>query len=402
MTLTRSYRAGGEDLAELVNDAFYGGESCRCRGPARTSDAAASASTTSRAGPALRTRSPARSRAPTPRSQRVVTLVVEHAVNRGSESLMVVTASAKHAERVRAAVEAAFAGRSDVADFVSRDTAEPLRGAHARGIGRREPRPRDLLARLRAHQARPRAQRLRRPVDARRRAAADGRHDAGAPLDGDRLVDPPLVVRRRTPRARRRDTHEHPRRDRRARPRRAPRGSRRSAHPGPRARAAPPRASRSTCTTADCCRSSPSTTGKAVVAESDPETIGRVAARVAAAAPADPAPPRLALRARALVRPVQRPGSALRPGSRRCSASRRSRPRPTPRRSRSMSSNERQRIERVPGSRRARLTPAPGTTPEPTEADAEGAASDVARVFGPERRSPAAGRSAALLTRGVR
>jgi len=50
----------------------------------------------------------------------------EAAVNRGSESLMVVTASAKHAERVRAAVEAAFAGRSDVADFVSRDTAEPL------------------------------------------------------------------------------------------------------------------------------------------------------------------------------------------------------------------------------------------------------------------------------------
>jgi len=25
-TLTRSYRAGGEDLAELVNGAFYGGE----------------------------------------------------------------------------------------------------------------------------------------------------------------------------------------------------------------------------------------------------------------------------------------------------------------------------------------------------------------------------------------
>ncbi|WP_323825399.1 hypothetical protein, partial [Pseudomonas aeruginosa] len=43
---------------------------------------------------------------------RVVTLVVEHAVNRASESLMVVTASRKHAERVRAAVEAALAGRS--------------------------------------------------------------------------------------------------------------------------------------------------------------------------------------------------------------------------------------------------------------------------------------------------
>lgn len=58
--------------------------------------------------------------------RRVVTLVVEHAVNRGSESLMVVTASAKHAERVRAAVEAAFAGRADVADFLSRDTSEPF------------------------------------------------------------------------------------------------------------------------------------------------------------------------------------------------------------------------------------------------------------------------------------
>ena len=57
---------------------------------------------------------------------RVVNLVVEHAVNRPTESLMVVTASTKHAERVRAAVDAAFAGRSDVADFVGRDTAEPF------------------------------------------------------------------------------------------------------------------------------------------------------------------------------------------------------------------------------------------------------------------------------------
>jgi hypothetical protein len=39
---------------------------------------------------------------------------------------MVVTASVRHAERVRAAVADAFAGRSDVADFVSRDTAEPF------------------------------------------------------------------------------------------------------------------------------------------------------------------------------------------------------------------------------------------------------------------------------------
>ncbi|WP_141893911.1 hypothetical protein [Microbacterium kyungheense] len=34
-----------------------------------------------------------------------------------------------------------------------------------------------------------------------------------------------------------------------------------------------------------------------------------------------------------------------------------------------MSSNDRQRVERVAGSRRAKLTPAPGTTAEPTPAD---------------------------------
>ncbi|MCR2810579.1 MULTISPECIES: hypothetical protein [unclassified Microbacterium] len=32
-----------------------------------------------------------------------------------------------------------------------------------------------------------------------------------------------------------------------------------------------------------------------------------------------------------------------------------------------MSSNRRQRIERVPGARRAKLTPAPGTSAEPAE-----------------------------------
>ncbi|GAA3629741.1 hypothetical protein GCM10022200_10580 [Microbacterium awajiense] len=34
-----------------------------------------------------------------------------------------------------------------------------------------------------------------------------------------------------------------------------------------------------------------------------------------------------------------------------------------------MSHRDRQRIERVPGSRRAKLTPAPGTTSEPEPAD---------------------------------
>ena len=125
-TLTRSYRAGGEDLAELVNDAFYGGELVSL--PWAGSYLGRGSLSVDYVEGGTGAPDPVTGAVESPDAEvaRVVTLVVEHAVNRGSESLMVVTASAKHAERVRAAVEAAFAGRSDVADFVSRDTAEPL------------------------------------------------------------------------------------------------------------------------------------------------------------------------------------------------------------------------------------------------------------------------------------
>jgi hypothetical protein len=125
-TLTRSYRAGGEDLAELVNEAFYGGEitsfpwagSYLGRGSLSVDYVEGGTGTPDPVSGAVES--------PDAEVTRVVTLVTEHAVNRGTESLMVVTASARHAERIRAAVEAAFAGRADVADFVGRETAEPF------------------------------------------------------------------------------------------------------------------------------------------------------------------------------------------------------------------------------------------------------------------------------------
>lgn len=125
-TLTRSYRAGGEDLAELVNDAFYGGEivslpwagSYLGRGSLTVDYVEGGTGTPDAVTGAVES--------PDAEVARVVTLVVEHAVNRASESLMVVTASTRHAERVRAAVTAAFAGRADVADFISHDSAEPF------------------------------------------------------------------------------------------------------------------------------------------------------------------------------------------------------------------------------------------------------------------------------------
>lgn len=49
-----------------------------------------------------------------------------------------------------------------------------------------------------------------------------------------------------------------------------------------------------------------------------------------------------------------------------------------------MSTDDRQRIVRVPGSRRAKLTPAPGTDPEPTDpADERDAAVSGGDVTGP-------------------
>jgi hypothetical protein len=125
-TLTRSYRAGGEDLAELVNDAFYGGELVSL--PWAGSYLGRGSLSVDYVEGGTGTPDPETGAVESPDAEvaRVVTLVVEHAVNRPTESLMVVTASSKHAERVRAAVSAAFAGRSDVADFVGRETAEPF------------------------------------------------------------------------------------------------------------------------------------------------------------------------------------------------------------------------------------------------------------------------------------
>ncbi|WP_295851386.1 AAA family ATPase [uncultured Microbacterium sp.] len=125
-TLTRSYRAGGEDLSQLVNDAFYGGEIVSL--PWAGSYLGRGSLSVDYVEGGVGAPDPVSGAVESPDAEvaRVVTLVVEHAVNRASESLMVVTASRKHAERVRASVVAALAGRSDVAEFISRDAAEPF------------------------------------------------------------------------------------------------------------------------------------------------------------------------------------------------------------------------------------------------------------------------------------
>ncbi|MBS1675589.1 MAG: AAA family ATPase [Actinobacteria bacterium] len=126
VTLTRSYRAGGEDLASLINDAFYGGEIVSLPWAGSYLGRGSLAVDYVEGGVGIPHPVTGAIESPEAEVARVVTLVVEHAVHRPTESLMVVTASRTHAERVFAAVSVAFAGRSDVADFVGRDTQEPF------------------------------------------------------------------------------------------------------------------------------------------------------------------------------------------------------------------------------------------------------------------------------------
>ncbi|MBX3091760.1 MAG: AAA family ATPase [Cryobacterium sp.] len=126
LTLTRSYRAGGEDLAELVNRRFYSGRidslpwagsflghgSIRVElvenGTGMPDDVTGSVESVDA------------------EVDRVVELVLEHAATRPQESLMVITASSRHAVRVQQAVLLAITTRPELHDFILGDRAEPF------------------------------------------------------------------------------------------------------------------------------------------------------------------------------------------------------------------------------------------------------------------------------------
>lgn len=125
LALTRSYRAGGEDLAELVNRRFYGGRI----------DALPWAGSFLGHGSLVLDYVEDGTGMPDPSGgvesvdaevNRVLALVLQHAAARPHETLMVVTASEKHAVRVFQAVLSAMAGKPELTDFVLRDGAEPF------------------------------------------------------------------------------------------------------------------------------------------------------------------------------------------------------------------------------------------------------------------------------------
>ena len=126
LALTRSYRAGGEDLAELVNRRFYAGKiesfpwagSFLGHGSIRldyVEDGFGMPDEESGAVESVDAE-----------VDRVVELVLDHASRRPHESLMVITASELHAVRVEQAILAALSTRPLLHDFILGDRAEPF------------------------------------------------------------------------------------------------------------------------------------------------------------------------------------------------------------------------------------------------------------------------------------
>ncbi|WP_374954040.1 DEAD/DEAH box helicase [Rathayibacter sp. AY1F9] len=126
VTLTRSYRAGGEDLAELVNRRFYGGriDSLPWAGSFLGHDSLRFHYIAS--GHGMPENDSGAVESVDAEVAKVVELVLEHAVIRPRESLMVITASPRHAVRVQQAVLTAFAKRTDLSDFILGDRPEPF------------------------------------------------------------------------------------------------------------------------------------------------------------------------------------------------------------------------------------------------------------------------------------
>ena len=191
LTLTRSYRAGGEDLAELVNRRFYGG---------RSTSLPWAGSFLGHGSLVARLRRE-RHRHARPRHRRR-----RERRRRGGPRRRARARARRHAARTSRSWSSPRARSTpcaccrrcsprwprhpELTDFVIGDRAEPFAVLPDRARRRAEPRPRHLLDRLRPHPARPRARRLRPARPARRRAPARRRDDPRPPLARDRLLLP--------------------------------------------------------------------------------------------------------------------------------------------------------------------------------------------------------------------
>ncbi|CAN5346661.1 hypothetical protein BH10ACT7_BH10ACT7_28290 [soil metagenome] len=126
LTLTRSYRPGGEDLAELVNRRFYGGKIQSLPWAGSFLGHGSLALDYVADGFGMPDPDSGAVESPDAEVDRVVDLVLDHASRRPHESLMVITASEKHAVRVMQAVLNEIGNRPELVDFIIGDRSEPF------------------------------------------------------------------------------------------------------------------------------------------------------------------------------------------------------------------------------------------------------------------------------------
>ncbi|MBN9140960.1 MAG: AAA family ATPase [Micrococcales bacterium] len=126
LSLTRSYRAGGEDLAELVNRRFYGGRIDALPWAGSFLGHGSLSLDYIENGTGLPDPSTGAVESVDAEVARVLELVVDHAETRPRESLMVVTASEKHAVRVMNAVLTTMGTHPALSEFVLGERAEPF------------------------------------------------------------------------------------------------------------------------------------------------------------------------------------------------------------------------------------------------------------------------------------
>lgn len=126
LALTRSYRAGGEDLTSVVNTRFYDGEIVSLPWAGTFLGHSSISLDFVRGGHGLPDQQSGAVESTDAEVERVVQLVLEHASERPRESLMVITASERHAVRVYQAVLQAFSRFPQYREFLLGERAEPF------------------------------------------------------------------------------------------------------------------------------------------------------------------------------------------------------------------------------------------------------------------------------------
>ncbi len=126
VTLTRSYRAGGEDLAELVNRRFYSGRIASAPWAGAYLGQGTLAVETIPGARGTLNEDASAAESPEDEVARVVELVAAHAGQRPTESLLVATPSRRHAGRVLAAIVAASQRSPALGAFLAQDAGEPF------------------------------------------------------------------------------------------------------------------------------------------------------------------------------------------------------------------------------------------------------------------------------------